>query len=231
MLVPAASRFDHPRGEVNKNWVLPAHGTVVQHPRGLGVPRARAAVSGVLPDARRVGLALGTPLWYVGTMHSHGRHTDTEDEAACLVGPSDRMSEALARECEAFRRACSALDRGAGPWKLDFTPAAFPRPRHGAFTSCLWRQSLADALFFVLMGAIVGYAMLLASGTLYRGKPDMVDTIRWRMWRDGRMAHSNAPGRKDETMGGDPIARLLPTGGGTVTLLPQTTRTACSTSA
>lgn len=164
-------------------------------------------------------------------MHSDCRYTATEGEPARLVGPPDRMNEALARECDAFRRACSAIDRGAGPWKLDLMPAAFPSLRLGAFTVRFWRESLADALFFVLMGAIVGYAMLLASGTLYRGKPDMVDTIRWRMWRDGRMAHSNAPGRQDETMRGDPIARLLPTGGGTVTSLPQTTRTACSTSA
>lgn len=178
-----------------------------------------------------MGLALGTPLWYVGTMHSDCRYTDTEGEAARLVGPSDRMNEALARECEAFRRACSAIDRGAGPWKLDTTPAAFPRLRDGAFTSRSWRESLADAVFFVLMGAIVGYATLLASGSLYRGKRDMVDTIRWRMWRDGRMAHTDAPTRKDETMGGDPIARLLPTDGGTVTSLPRAIRTACSTSA
>lgn len=159
------------------------------------------------------------------------RHFTGGDEAACVGDPSDLVDESLARECLAFRHACALIDRGAGPWERAVASAAYQTLRCGGSTLPSWRERIADALFFVLMGAIVGYAMLLASGSLYRGKPDMVDTIRWRMWRDGRLAHLDARSRKDETMRGDPIARLLPTGGGIVTSASQTIRTACSTSA
>lgn len=39
---------------------------------------------------------------------------------------------------------------------------------------------LGDSLFFLVMGAFVAYAVLVASGGWYRGKPDLADTIRWR---------------------------------------------------
>lgn len=102
-----------------------------------------------------------------------------------------------------------AIDHDADFWEAAATDTPFLTLRHVAATSSL-RANIADALFFSLMGAVVAYAMLLASGTLYRGKPDMADAMRWRMWRDGRMAFVDAQSQKDERrdMGGDPMARV-----------------------
>jgi hypothetical protein len=157
------------------------------------------------------------------------RHYTDDDEEDFWNTPSSLMRESSPRELAAPRRcACSVIDHDADPWEFDAT--FIPGLRNGAAVGS-WRANITDALFFSLMGAIVGYVMLLASGMLYRGKPDIADAMRWRLWRDGRVALVDGPGQKRRGYGGNPIACLPPTSGRSVTSVSQTIRTACSTSA
>lgn len=114
---------------------------------------------------------------------------DAEDETACSDAPSDLVKATLVLACVvALRQGCSVIDRGADLWEPDAT-STICLNWHTATTVRSSRERIADAIFFILMGAIVGYAMLLASGGLYRGKPDFVDTLLWRhIKRDGRVA-------------------------------------------
>lgn len=160
----------------------------------------------------------------------HHRDENTEDEEVVWDAPSRLMDGVPTHERVPMLRCdYEAIDHDAAFWEVTVTNAPSQTPRHGAATSSV-RANIADAIFFSLMGAIVGYAMLLASGTLYRGKPDMADAMRWRMWRDGRMALVDVP-RLKTNQGGEPLERLLPTAGSTVTSASQAIRTACSPSA
>lgn len=102
--IPAASRFNHPRGEVNKSSVVPTHGTFVPRPRGFGALWEWVAVSRVLlesrlprvasldihgarvrgrRDALRRGLVLSELLWQTRSMNPRSS-TDSQDSALVL---------------------------------------------------------------------------------------------------------------------------------------------------
>lgn len=185
---------------MNKSSVVPTHGTFVPRPRGFGALWEWVAVSRVLlesrlprvasldihgarvrgrRDALRRGLVLSELLWQTRSMNPRSS-TDSQDSALVLGVLREILSGTVTPErFAAFKVACTRLSQSeytarcvnafSGPW---------PRCDFMAWHGLLGR--LGDSLFFLVMGAFVAYAVLVASGGWYRGKPDLADTIRWR---------------------------------------------------
>ncbi len=64
-----------------------------------------------------------------------------------------------------------------------------PRLRCSRLGNGDWNlQGLLDAAFFMSVGAILWYGFLVASGQVYKGKPDLIDRLQWRILEFGQVA-------------------------------------------
>lgn len=112
-------------------------------------------------------------------MSSHAFPTDDED-AALVMGAMDTVMAGTIgpEQFTAFERACARLDRDGHGFDLD--PDLFPslRPRAEAVRRGQRRGRRGDAIFYALVGVFVAYLLLLVSGALSRGAPDLGESIR-----------------------------------------------------
>ncbi len=81
----------------------------------------------------------------------------------------------------AFAAACQRLDLRGDGFEIDAFPIRANDDRFDTRSSASRVRSLADAVFFALLGAVAGYAMLVVSGAAYKGHPDFVDRLLWRI--------------------------------------------------
>ncbi|GMV26706.1 MAG: hypothetical protein AMXMBFR58_27370 [Phycisphaerae bacterium] len=130
-------------------------------------------------------LAIRASLWHTRFMDLRPS-TNSQDSALVFDVLKEILSgTATPERFAAFRDACERIGRSSECIaRVDAFPCSWPRlSSMGVHHPGAWFR---DALFFIAMGAFVAYAVLLASGRLYHGKPDLADTILWRHIRQDR---------------------------------------------